>query len=130
MVGLLAVPPARADHIGVIVDSSRSMVGNDPDQVALLASLMLADLLDHGTDELFVMPFDSAQGNVEHAAAAPVYRRSKHPGDQSGTDAYIAELLAGIVYQDAHTYFAPAIAQVQSFEATSRSTVFRAKPRT
>lgn len=120
--GLLQSSPARSDHIGVIVDTSGSMVNNDPDQVALLASLMLADLLDYATDDLFVLPFDPAQRSVEHEAAASLHRRRDHPPDQSGTDAYVAELLAGIVYDDDFTYFAPAIAQgLAEFDAATRT---------
>lgn len=103
--------PARADQLAVIVDTSKSMISNDPDQAGLLATLMLADLLDPSSDELIALPFDPAQTSASHVAAAPVLRRSDHSPDQSGTNAFIADLQANIVYDGKATFFAPAILQ-------------------
>lgn len=107
----LMSPLARADQVSVIVDTSMSMIDNDPNQSALLATLMLADLLDPSVDELIVLPFDSAQTSPAYASAAPVLRRSDHPPDQGGTNAFIADLQTNLTYDGKSTFFAPAIRQ-------------------
>ncbi|MBM4368777.1 MAG: hypothetical protein FJ102_21365, partial [Deltaproteobacteria bacterium] len=98
--------PARADEFAVVVDTSASMQANDPGQVAILATLLLSDLLVEGEDELWVVPFDRAMSGAGHNGSGPVLRRS----DYANNAAFVQALQGALVYDGRSTYFAPPLA--------------------
>jgi len=97
---------AQADEIVVVVDISRSMVDSDPDQLAVLSTLMLADVLDGTDDALTVVPFDRSMSGPRHRATTAPLRRS----DFADTNSFYQELKRQLVYDGDATYFAPPLA--------------------
>ena len=99
-----------ADQYAIIIDTSTSMITNDRDQVALLSSLMIADVLS-SQDELIILPFDNQVQAPNEMARAPVLRRSSMPSSNNGTAAFMTEMRKNIVYDHTRTDFAPSIRQ-------------------
>jgi len=103
--GALLDREVRADQVVVIVDSSASMKSNDPDQVAVLATLMLAELLDVRQDDLVVFPLDSTARSATHLTSQQGLRWS----DYADTLAFRDGLQAHLSFDGQSTWFSPTL---------------------
>jgi len=108
-----------ANHVRVILDTSQSMIQNDPPRLATLSTMLLYDLarpnLSLG-DTFQVLTFES-RGTAWTAAEPPVYAGPRISPERDNRTAFAAAI-RGVRYDAAHTYYYPpldkAISELES----------------
>jgi len=123
----LSVPAARADsrdHIRVVLDLSKSMVKNDPGQMAILSTLLLYDLANPSIgegDSFKVIPFHPAwQWN--HPDQTPPTDNGPVIAAEPGKRAQFVTAVNGLAYNAQCTHFYPGLrAAIEDLEASGKT---------
>jgi hypothetical protein len=108
----------RKSHVRVVLDVSGSMETNDPDRLAVLATLLLRDLVNPNTtlgDSFEVIPFDPAwtgSGDVPTSNGPAVAADYRNPADFNAR-------LNALAYDIDYTFFSPGLrAAMEDLEKT------------